>query len=291
MRPHALILIASLALGCGDDGGDGAANEAALRAARCQPSNTTRSAVIARFGFVRPAMNNAAVAEGLNLDNRVSTSGDSLGCRQADFTSPTGEAGIDNQLARLLPVVDAMTGGAFDGAIQGAVNNGQLLVGISLEGIDDPQNDPCVTLAFTRVSGSPFVDSNMLLDKGQTYELQRDRPVTRVSAALRNGVVTAGPFLLPLPITVLDANFVLNLHQAQIRATLREDGSLEGVIGGGISVSEFSDQVRTLTISQTEMNTITGALRVFADLAPENGRCQQISAGIRFLAREAFLQP
>jgi hypothetical protein len=34
-------------------------------------------------------------------------------------------------------VVDSMTGGAFDGLIQAAVNNGQLLVAVTLDGVDD----------------------------------------------------------------------------------------------------------------------------------------------------------
>jgi len=295
MKALALTLTAALLAGCGGD--DGTApppgETAAQRRARlCAPSTAPRrTVVVSRFGFVRAEMARPTVAAGFDLDGRVSTASDAMGCRQADFTSPDGAEGVDNQLARLLPIVDGMTGGAFDGAIQAAVNNGQLLLAVSVEGADDPTDDPCVSLVVERVSGMPFVGSDMFLDKGQTYDLQRDERVTRVDATLTNGVVEAGPFTLPLPLAVLDARLVLNLYSARFRGRMREDGGMEGIIGGGMSVEEFSMEVSRLTIPSGQMSAINTALRVFADLAPESGRCTQVSAGITFDARAAFVNP
>ncbi len=290
-----LLGLSLLGGGCGDAGGSAEppGETAAQRRARlCAPSTAPRrTTVVSRFGFVRASTEMPTVAQGFDLDGRVSTTSDAMGCRQADFTSPEGAEGVDNQLARLLPIVDGMTGGAFDGAIQAAVNNGQLLLAVSVEGADDPTDDPCVTLVVERVAGMPFVGADMFLDKGQTYDLLREEPVTRVPATLTGGVVEAGPFLFPLPIAVLDARLVLNLYGARFRARMREDGGMEGLIGGGMSLAEFSAEVSRLTIPSGQMATFTTALRVFADLAPVEGRCTQVSAGITFDARSAFVNP
>ncbi len=284
-----------LLAGCGDPGGaaEPPGETAAQRRARlCAPSTAPRrSAVIARFGFVRAETDRPGVAAGFDLDGRVSTASDALGCRQVDFTSPDGTPGVDNQLARLLPIVDGMTGGALDGAIQGALNNGQLLVALSIEGADDPTDDPCVTLVVERVGGMPFVGSDMLVDQGQTYDLLREERATRVDATLTGGVVEAGPFTLPLPIAVIDVRMVLNLYNARFRARLREDGGMEGLVGGGMSVAEFAQDVMRFGIPMEQMSSINTALRVFADLAPVEGRCTQVSAGITFDARLAFVNP
>ena len=260
--------------------------------AACDSPGRQRSAVLATFSFTRADPMRGNVVDGFDLDDYVSSAGDIMGCRQADFTSPDGVRGIDNQIARLLPIVDMMTGGAFDGLIQGAVNNGQLLVAVTMDRVDDLRDDACVSLTFQRVAGTPFVGSDMRIDPGQTFDLMRDQPITRVEGRIRNGVVEAGPFDLALPIAALDARFVVNVKGTRFRATVRDDGAMTGILGGGISVMEFSDTIRSLTIRASEMAAFTGALRLFADLAAgADGMCTQISMGMRFDARPAYVNP
>lgn len=288
----ALALVASLT-GCGDEPVTAATVDAGAPRARCDSPGRARTVVLASFGFVRVDAMRANVAEGFDLDGHVSATGDPVGCRHADFTAPDGTPGVDNQVARLLPVVDSMTGGAFDGLIQSAVNNGQLLVAVTLEGVDDARDDDCVTLVFQRVQGMPLVGADMRLDPGQTFDLMRDEAVTRAPARIRGGVVEAGPFTLPLPVAALDARFTLNLYDARVRATLRDDGGLAGVIGAGISAREFGDTISRYGIGEGLQMSIGGALRLFADLAPDEagGACTQVSAGVRFDARPAFVNP
>lgn len=292
MRRALSLALCALLGACGDDN-TAAATDAGTRAlAACDSAGRQRSAVLASFLFTRADASRGNVVDGFDLDDYVSSAGDIMGCRQADFTAPNGTRGIDNQIARLLPVVDSMTGGAFDGLIQAAVNNGQLLVAITLDRVDDLRDDQCVTLSFQRVAGMPFVGSDMRIDPGQTFDLQREQPVSRVEGRIRGGVLEAGPFTLALPITALDARFIITLHNARFRATVRPDGGLSGIVAGGVSVAEFSETIRGLTIRPEEMAAFTGALRLFADLAPDDGgMCQQISVGMRFDARPAFVNP
>ena len=99
----ALTCCAGLALaGCAPDASAGAA---------CTPASNTQSTVMVRLGFVRQGTDDPRV-DGFDLYGRVSTTSDNASCRQADFTSHDGTPGIDNQLAKLLPIVDSMTGGA-----------------------------------------------------------------------------------------------------------------------------------------------------------------------------------
>lgn len=293
MRRRATLALCALLGACGDDGAAGASDAGASRPlAACDSPGRTRSAVLASFVFTRADATRGNVVDGFDLDGRVSTASDLQGCRQGDFTSPDGVPGIDNQIARLLPVVDSMTGGAFDGLIQGAVNNGQLLVAVTLDRVDDLRDDACVTVSFQRVAGMPFVGSDMRIDPGQTFDLMRDQPVSRVEGRIRGGVLEAGPFALALPVTALDARFTLNLHGARLRARVRDDGALTGIVAGGVSVAEFSETIRGLTIRPEEMAAFTGALRLFADLQPDMaGMCTQISMGMNFDARPAFVNP
>ena len=48
------------------------------------------------------------VSEGFDIDQHVSSSGDPIGCRHADFTSPSGVPGIDNQMATLVPLIESL---------------------------------------------------------------------------------------------------------------------------------------------------------------------------------------
>lgn len=283
-RPLVLALLAGLGVACGE-----APDPAAPP---CDSPGRRRAAVLSSFAFVRADAAAGSRVEGFDLDGRVSAAGEVAGCRQGDFVSPDGTRGIDNQVARLLPIVDAMTGGAFDGLIQSSVNNGQLLVALTLDGLDDLRDDPCVTLTFHRVTGMPFVGGDMRIDPDQTFDVDRAHPPTRVAARLRGGVVETDPFELPLPIAALDARFTLVLHGARVRLRLAPDGGLAGVVGGGIVVETFGEEIQRYGIGAELQRIFLTTLRLMADLAPDaGGVCRQISAGLRVEARPAFLNP
>lgn len=290
MRAKLLAMCALLGA-CGEDPA-GAVTDAGRPLAACDSPGRQRSAVLVSYGFVRADPMRGGVVDGFDLDDRASTAGDPMSCRHADFTSPDGVPGIDNQFARLLPVVDSMTGGAVDGLIQGAVNNGQLLLAVTMDGVDDLREDACVRLTFQRVQGVPLVGSDMRIDPGQTFDLMRDEPVGRATARIRGGVLEAGPFELPFPVAVLDARFVMDLHGARIRARVGPDGSFSGVIGAGINWQAVGETIARYGIGEGLQSMLVGALRLFADLAPDSGGvCRQISAGLRFDARPAFVNP
>jgi len=258
----------------------------------CSSPGAHRAVVLTTFAFTRADPARGDVVDGFDLDGHVSAAGDRVGCRQGDFTSPEGARGVDNQIARLLPIVDSMTGGAFDGLIQSSVNNGQLLVAVAMDGVDDPRDDDCVTLTFYRVVGVPFVGSDLRIDADQTFDVDRAHPPARVPARIRGGVIETDVFELPFPVAALDARFTLDLHGARVRARLGADGSLSGVVGGGIVVQTFGEKIQRFGIGAELQRIFLTTLRLMADLAPDaGGTCQQISVGLRFEARPAFVNP
>ncbi|MCC6805835.1 MAG: hypothetical protein IT381_00305 [Deltaproteobacteria bacterium] len=258
--------------------------------ASCAVSGRTRSAIVTRFGFVRPDPAQPEVAAGFDLDGRKSDDRDARGCRQPDFTAPDGVLGVDNQLARLLPLIDSMSGGALDGAVSSAINNGQLLVAITVDGLDDRCNDDSVTLRLQRVSGTPLVGADQRIDPGQTFELDPEGGESAIAARVKNGFVEAGPSSLELPVSILDAQFPASFHGARVRLRLSDDGAIDGVLGGGLDREELMTHVRGFTLEADFVTALDAALELFADLDPDaSGACRQFSAAIELEARPAFV--
>ncbi|MBL8685406.1 MAG: hypothetical protein JNK05_39880 [Myxococcales bacterium] len=275
------------------DGGDASVTEGGADARLvCPPPSQRVSYVFARLAFVRETMMGSEIADGFNLDNRVSQLGDTRTCRAGDLTSPTGEPGIDNQLARLMPTVDMMTGGAVDGAIQGAINNGQLLVVITISDIDDMCNDDSVTIKVQRVDGMPTVGSDMAVDPGQTFDLQRMTPITELRGSITNRTLLTEPATLPLPVAILDEQFTVKFYDSRMRIRLEQDGADGlGIIGGAISLSEFAEILRNIeNIPESLKMQVNSGLTIFADLDRDAmGRCQKISGALRMMVRPAFV--
>lgn len=232
------------------------------------------------------------VSDGFDLDGRVSDRGDAQTCRKADFTSSDGRMGIDNQISQLLPIIEEQTGGLrLDDVLQTAIDNGQLLIAIELLGVDDPMNDPCVTVRLRPVAGTPLLGTDGRVLPGQTFDLEPEGEVTTVEGAtLTDGVLELGPAPVALPVQILDARFTLHVEDSRIRLVRADDGTWQGVLGGGISVDEMIMVAQGLTIPSDLMGAVMLVLRTYADLARDaEGDCQAISATLAVDGVTAFL--
>jgi hypothetical protein len=252
-------------------------------------SRAERAFVLTSMPFVR--QNPPGVSKGFDLDNHVAAAGDALTCGHASLVSPDGVPGIDNQLSELLPSIDNVTHNALDGLIQDAINAGGLLVGIDLTHVDSLKDEPCVDVEFNRLGGTPLVGTDKVLLADQTFAIDQSAPVSTARGALKGGVLDAGPFELELPVRLLDASFILGLHEARFRATFADDGSVSGIIGGGVLVDELLAQVIHLNIGAMLQKLLPVLLQSTADLAydPVSGNCRQLSATVAFTAKSAFI--
>ena len=287
-RPGLLAALLAAALGCADE--PGVDPFAGPVPTQCPVTAREQSMVLTRLVLLRQSP--AGVSPGFDLDGRVSGADDALSCRRRDLTSPEGATGIDNQFSLLVPALDTATAGALDAAIQAAINNGQLMVAVSVEGLDDRVNDPCVTVVFRRVQGMPFVGSDARIDPGQTFDTLRTEPISRVTGRMRNGVIEAGPFFLGLPVAVLDARFIIPLHNARVRIRWHADDTFEGLIGGGIPAAEMIAVTQTLTIGSDLMGLVRRLILSITDLDPDaEGNCRSFSAAVSFEGRAAYVNP
>jgi len=239
--------------------------------------------------FAREVEGPGRVAEGFDLD---ALNGQT--CRIRDYTAPDGRGGIDNQLAALLPLIEMQVGGLrLDALVQNAINNGLILLGLQARGLDSLRDDGCVSVELTRLTGAPLLGADGLLLRGQTL-YPNPEPTTSGTggATIRGGVLEAGPFDIALPVVILNADFVLDISDAYLRAEIDpETLDLHGFIGGGVTQTQLLDVVgRTEGVPQSVVEQARVLLGTYADLAPDaSGACQQFSAVIEFRASVGFI--
>lgn len=260
--------------------------------------SVTQAGVITFATFARVLDEKNHIAEGMNLDGLVSPDGDLPSCGMRDFTSPEGEPGIDNQFGGLLPVIESYVGSENIGQLlAGAIANGQLLILMAIDDLDDPVNDDEVSVRIAAGLGLPLLDAQGKFITYQTFGIDRETaPVSTVKASVKDGVLLIGPGEAALPVRVLDARFNLDLHgvRGRIELTPDEGGgglSMKGTLGGGLAVADFKGIVTSLNIGQDVISMATGLVGLLADLArdEEEAKCLQVSAALRIEATPAFI--
>lgn len=232
------------------------------------------------------------VAPGYDLDERTSAKGDSLSCGHADFVSPTGAGGVDNQLALIVPLLEFAGLGAVEALIQAAIEDGGLLFMFQVSGLDDPVDDPQVDLTFRVGQGKPLLGTDGLLLAGQTFEPNPEFP----SAVVPNGRVVdgwleGGPFHAKVLIVVFGVRYELRVLDARFRARVGPDGTLtEGLLGGGVPVDDLLVLAQTADGGQQGIYDVVAPLVTgSADMLPADGACTRLSAALTFSAKSAWL--
>jgi hypothetical protein len=260
--------------------------------------SVTQAGVITFATFARILDDKAHIAEGLNIDGVVSPDGDAASCGMKDFTSPEGEPGIDNQFGGLLPVIEGYVGSENIGQLLAtAISNGQLLILMAIDGVDDVENDDDVTVRISAGLGTPLLDGEGKFITYQTFGVDRDTaPVSKLPGKIKDGVLHVGPGQAVLPVRVLDAKFNLDLHGVVGRVDLTPDENgggvtMKGTLAGGIAVADFKDIIASLNIGQDVIQMATGLIGLLADLErdDDSGKCTQVSAALRVETTPAFV--
>jgi hypothetical protein len=252
----------------------------------------SRGAVVTALGFTRIVKE--GVAPGFNLDGMVSDGTDYISCGKVDFTSPEGTVGVDNQLAKLVPDVEEIVGNAVDGLLQGAINDGQLVILMDLDGVDDFVNDPCVDVSVqVGEKRRPSLGTDGEIEAYQTFNPDAAAELSHTNLAqIKDGVLEAGPFPLAIPLAIFDVAFTVHVQDAHIRMTIDNDGKMRGYLGGGIFPGEITDGVKNGAGLADIVPLIRLALDASTDLGwnEEEGLCEQLSATLEMAAVPAFVR-
>lgn len=283
----ALAALSLFAIGCTDlETGD------TTPAHDCGPGKT-RSYLISTLAFTR-IDEATGQAPGFDVDGVVSTGEDAGSCFKKDFVGEGGETGIDNQIAVFVPELEKLLGNAVDGLVQGAINNGDLLIMLNVDGAESVQDDECVDLTVELANGKPTLGTDGVIEAYQTFDFDTQGEISHaISGKIEDRELTIGPFELAIPIAIFDVAFTVHVHRALIRfAVDAEDGTLKsGYVGGGIVPQEIIDGVNEGAGVAQYTPLLSIVLNQSADLEPDaDGVCQQISIALAITAVEAFVR-
>jgi hypothetical protein len=243
--------------------------------------------VVSRLTFGRQEP--MGVTWGFDLDGVDSTSTDPQGCYKADMVDPEGNTGIDSAFSGLVPALEATEAAAIEGLIEDSILTGELQLLFTIDGVDDPANDDCVSVEVAEGSEAPLLATDGTLLDWQT--LTRDPTVARERAsqlALEDGTVTATDLELHLALEVLGEPVIFDMMAGAMRIDVADDGYMSGFFGGGVAIAQImavsdSDEIG---ISELVESLVTTA----ADLNPgADGQCEELSITFEFEATPAYL--
>lgn len=282
-RAGFFLLAAAMSSGCAPD--EPSADELSCT------TGSTHAAVLTSLAFTLAAND---IAAGFDLDGRVSDGNDSLSCGKADFTSPDGVKGIDNRLAALIPVVKEQVGDAVDGLVQGAIDDGELVILTEIENVDDMMNDSCVNVGVTiGQKKRPSLGTDGVIEAYQTFD--PDPTVARsytAKATIKDGVLSTGAFPLAVPIAIFDVSFTIHMENARLRFSIDDEGKTHGYLGGAMEPQEILDGVSEGAGVNQYLPAIKVAMEANTDLAfnDDTGKCERLSGALEFTGTPAFIR-
>jgi hypothetical protein len=205
------------------------------------------------------------------------------------MTSPDGVAGIDNSFGGIWPALEPLVGTQLQGLLQGAINEGRVLIMMEMAGVDDIYNDDDVTVNVYRALGDPEVGTFGFISPNQTYEMDYGSPISVVEGvAIEDGHVVAGPFSVSIPIDILDFQAVLAVEGAFVDLQIDERGHVSGTLGGAFSVDDFLDELMA-TGGRAEGELIEPFLRNSADITFDERECGHLSVAVRVEGTKAYV--
>ena len=224
---------------------------------------------------------------GANLDDEVTAAGDPGGCGVDDFEHPDGTAGIDNALARILPIIEGMLDEPIGDQLSAQISEGSLLITVALQGVDSANDTDVVGILYPDgaipADGDPVLEDGTLAP-GQTIDI--DSEAINIPGSIVDGRFMASLPNFPVEIPLdADAPLVLNVSQALFSGDITVNGMENGEIAGSLSIEELAAAIGAADVGIDEEGAL-GILGGFGDLEPnpEGTICARISLGLGFNA-------
>jgi hypothetical protein len=281
-------------------GACGGADEAVTPVTDADACGGTGEEILVVNRVMRFSREEDGVSEGFNLDAETTAAGDPTGCGIADFVGPDGTVGVDNAFARMIPALEATEAQAVEELVQATINSGELLLMVRLTGVDDLQQDDCVTVEVLHAEGQTFLGNDGYLLPNQTFALEAGIPVTRVSGAtIVDGTVRAEGLDIRVPIQIFDVALDLQLLDGVFQLTptaaavdtgvTLPEGSYAGLMAGGVETAAIQGIADSPNVDNALSGLVAALLSANADMKPVNGVCSQVSMTFRTEAVRAFL--
>jgi hypothetical protein len=186
-------------------------------------------------GIVEPL---PTVALGVDLDGNDGRGSPRRGYRKhANYMSPDGRKGIDNELHRVLGCVLGYRGkkGYRNQTSNARRADGNIVTLIEVSGIDDERNDNDVTVKIIHSLDTPVKDnSGKIFIANYTYTPTDDPNFALYNHQLRgrivNGVIETDP--VPSFLMNLGQDPEWDMREARFRLAPNPDGSVTGVLAG-----------------------------------------------------------
>lgn len=231
------------------------------------------------------------IAVGFDLDGRDDSTPSPESCRQRDFVGVDGSLGVDNQFARLAPIIEAAGGQALEALVQQGINDGNLLIMFEFEGLDSFENDDNVSVNLMRGVGEPALGSDARIAVDQTFDIDPTAQFTGAdNLTLNDGVLRVEGLEFTLPVYVFDYNFPMDITESVIEFTFNPDGTATGVLAGAVRVENVEYLADIAAINDSLRDLLLRVVNSNADmLRNEEGKCDAFSVAFTFTTTTAFL--
>jgi hypothetical protein len=258
------------------------------------------------------------VSYGLDLDNnRGSGPAAPNTCGHRNFEGPNGEAGIDNQMYRLIGCIDgyrrkasqssptSVSAGTMEDWYHGNRKDGSETALIEISGIDDHRNDPDVTVAiYGSKQATPFDSQGK---KGIPSFSLTAAPISPDRANVFHAKIVDGELITDradlafpyIPPTASMKPLPYLFKSGQMRLKLTADGGAEGLVGGYLDLDDvyyieftsFPGTTNKVTVFDGSCPAFHAGLRTLADGYPDpaTGKCTAISAAFKVEAVKAYV--
>lgn len=244
----------------------------------------------------------AKVVQGFDLDGDDGSGAPPPGVRKhANFVSPDGRKGIDNQLSTVEGCVEGLRRKGFLPMIfnEGRAAGSPTAL-LEVSGIDDPRNDDDVWVTILYSGDGVRRSPAKVVLPDYTFRISDDPAFGQDFARLRgkivDGVLTTAPIaqLHIHEVTGIETTFI----QPRLRLQMTDDGRMKGLIGGYIDwrkrvvfqVYRSSDYENTVGL---QAPAVYNAMKRAADglQDPATGEFNGISAAFEIEGVSAFIPP
>ena len=246
-------------------------------------------AVVRDLTFMRA--DTEGVSDGFNLDGLVSDESDPGGCFRPDLVDSEGNPGIDNAFSNILPALELTEASAVEPLIKAAIDEGRLLLMITMDDVAGRTEADCVGLTLSRAFGPPSLGGDGMILPGQTYDHDPDAPQSAMECGvLSDGLIAATQLNMRLPLEVFDEQVDVSLFDGIFEIELVEEGIYRGRFGGGIDIAALMANIYTFDgVGNEVIDLLDSILGINADLMPdEGGVCQRLSVAFEFEAVSAY---